>query len=88
VISRGSLLGRADDPSDEFALDILDADLQIAQDGINFRWSAPTTQARQDLHIKELLNFYRVCKTISEDSPHDFVKQMLFSQDFREVMRR
>jgi hypothetical protein len=57
---------------------MLEESFQVVQDRNEFRYSVPTTQARQDQHLEELLSFCQACKEISKDIPDDTMKHIPF----------
>ncbi|KAG4430412.1 hypothetical protein IFR05_014102 [Cadophora sp. M221] len=73
------LNGIANNFEDEFTLETLKEVFEMAREGEGFRYTAPTTQNRQDLHLKELLRFTRATQMLGEEFSADDVKTSLFS---------
>jgi len=81
------LNGLADNPDDEFALETFEEIFDVVEDGTGFRWTAPTTQQRQDLHLREFVRFFKASKGIPKDTPDDEVKARLFSLEKADFLR-
>jgi hypothetical protein len=53
---------------------------EAAVAGSEFRYTAPTNQKRQDLHLRELLRFYRVMKALPQETDGSEVTRMVFEK--------
>ncbi|KAL2070064.1 hypothetical protein VTL71DRAFT_14744 [Oculimacula yallundae] len=81
------LNGLASNMEDEFTLEVIKEIFDVAQDGEGFRYTAPTTTGRQNLHLKELLRFYRTTALFGSEFSDEDVKKSLFSKTADDVLR-
>ena len=81
------LNGLANNMEDDFTLEMLEEVFVVAKEGEGFRYTAPTTQKRQDLHLRELLRFARATQMLGDEFSDEDVKQSLFSASAEDVIR-